>query len=68
MRTWCIPHLSQRVSLRRTQDVIAVQSEDEEEATASDGQLNQGAAHAYEHSANIDLEEDDGRGEALEFS
>ena len=42
--------------------------EDEEEATASDGQLNQAAAHAYGHSANIDLEEDDGRGEAREFS
>ncbi len=40
-------------------------SEDEEEAAAADDELSQAAVHGQ--SATIDLEEDDGLGEALGF-
>ena len=63
MRTLLISHLSQRVSLRRTLDNSS-ETEDEEEAAAEDDELSQAAVHGQ--SATLDLDEDDGLGEALE--
>ena len=64
MRTLLISHLSQRVSLRRTLDLISVKLRMREEAAAEDDELSQAAVHGQ--SATIDLDEDDGLGEALE--
>ena len=51
------------MSLRRTLDFS--ETEDEEEAAAEDDKLSQAAVHGQ--SATIDLDEDDGLGEALGF-
>ena len=52
------------MSLRRTGFVFR-ETEDEQEAAAKDDELSQAAVHGQ--SVTIDLDEDDGLGEALGF-
>ena len=60
MRTLLISHLSPE----EDSGFDFSETEDEEEAAAEDDELSQAAVHGQ--SATIDLDEDDGLGEALE--